>query len=81
MLYYQCRFRRGAERTVAWIEARGATVGAHVELRTLDEGPAWQVESVNGAPLEQEALRDMQDKNRNAFASLKQKRKPRTSDE
>jgi hypothetical protein len=49
--FYQCRFRRGSERTVAWIEARGAKVGAKVELTTLDNGGPWLVEAVQSAPL------------------------------
>lgn len=80
MQFYQCRFRRGSERTVAWIEARGAKVGAQVELTTLDDDGPWLVEAVQGAPLAAEALKDMQDMNRNAFASLKRRRTPRNTD-
>jgi hypothetical protein len=78
--FYQCRFRRGSERTVAWIEARGAKVGAKVELTTLDDSGPWLVEAVQSAPLAAEALKDMQDMNRNAFASLKRRRTPRNTD-
>ena len=80
MQFYQCRFRRGSERTVAWIEARGAKVGAQVELTTLDDDGPWLVEAVQSAPLAAEALKDMQDMNRNAFASLKRRRTPRNTD-
>jgi hypothetical protein len=52
VLFYQCRFRRGSERTVAWIEARGAKVGAWVELETLDKDGPWQVEAVFDTSLE-----------------------------
>jgi len=67
---YQCRFRRGAERTVAWIEARGAKVGAWVDLETLDDGGLWEVEAVFDAPLEDRALKEMQRLNRNSLSSL-----------
>ena len=70
MLYYQCRFRRGAERTIAWIEARGARVGASVELLTLDDGPAWEVEAVAPTPLDSAALKQMQQLNRNSLPSI-----------
>lgn len=70
MLFYQCRFRRGSERTVAWIEARGAKIGANVELETLDaEGP-WIVEAVLGAPLKADALKDLQRLNRKSLSSI-----------
>lgn len=80
MRYRQCRFRRGPERTVAWIEERGAKVGMRVDLLTLDENGAWEVESVMGAPLAAAALKEMQDNNHNAFASLKQKRNRRANE-
>ena len=70
MRFLQCRFRRGAERTVAWIEERGAKAGARVELTTLDDGAPWIVEAVNGAPLEAEALADLQRLNRKSLASI-----------
>ena len=37
--YYQCRFKRGASETIAWIEERGAKVGA---IKTAD-GERWDV--------------------------------------
>lgn len=77
MRYRQCRFRRGLERTVAWIEERGAKIGARVALLSLDDGDTWEVEDVMGAPLAAEALKEMQDSNHNAFASLKTKRSRR----
>ena len=70
MRAYQCRFRRGAERTVAWIEARGAKVGAWVDLESRDDGGLWEVETVFDAPLEGRALKDMQLVNRNSLSSL-----------
>lgn len=70
MLYYQCRFRRGSECTVAWTEARGAKIGAWVELDTLDNDGPWQVEAVFDAPLEDRALKVMERLNRNSLSSL-----------
>ena len=70
MLHYQCRFRRGSERTVAWIEARGARIGAQVELTTLDDNGPWTVEAVLSAPLDGEALTIMQRLNRKSLSSI-----------
>lgn len=70
MLYRQCTFRRGTERTVAWIEARGAKVGAQVELKTLDDLGPWIVEAVHGAPLIAGALETLQRLNRNSLSSI-----------
>ena len=70
MRVYQCRFRRGAERTVAWIDARGAKVGVWVDLEALDDGGLWEVEAVFDAPLEDRALKAMQRFNRNSLSSL-----------
>jgi hypothetical protein len=70
VLYYQCSFRRGTERTVAWIEARGAKVGAHVELITLDDGAPWEVQSVGAVPLALDELKQMQRLNRKSLPSI-----------
>jgi hypothetical protein len=70
VLFAQCKFRRGTERTVAWIEARGAKVGARVELKTLDDLGSWIVEAVFGAPLVAEALETLQRLNRKSLSSI-----------
>ncbi|MFT3727545.1 MAG: hypothetical protein QM759_06970 [Terricaulis sp.] len=70
MLYRQCKFRRGTERTVAWIDARGAKAGALVELTTLDNLGPWIVEAVFGAPLAATALETMQRLNRKSLSSI-----------
>jgi len=70
MLYHQCRFARGPERTIAWIEARGAKIGARVELTALDDDGPWEVVEICGAPLEAEALADLQRLNRKSLASI-----------
>jgi hypothetical protein len=68
--YRQCRFRRGSERTVAWIEARGAKLGARVELKTLDQLGFWIVEAVLGAPLSAAALETMHRLNRRSLPGI-----------
>ncbi|MGE0741295.1 MAG: hypothetical protein AB7O98_08130 [Hyphomonadaceae bacterium] len=70
MLYRQCKFRRGTERTVAWIDARGAKVGARVELKTLDDLGPWIVEAVYDAPLAAAALETLQLLNRKSLSSI-----------
>ncbi len=70
--FYQCRFRRGSECTIAWIEARGAKVGAWVELETLDKCGPWEVEAVFDAPLQDRALKDLERQNRNWLSSIMQ---------
>lgn len=69
-MLYQCKFRRGSERTVAWIEARGAKTGARVELKTLDDLGPWIVEAVLGAPLAADALERLQRLNRKSLSSI-----------
>jgi hypothetical protein len=55
---------------VAWIEARGAKVGAQVELASLDDEGPWEVEAVLGAPLAAAALQDLQRLNRRSLSSI-----------
>lgn len=56
---YQCELRKGKRQHVAWLEARGAWVGAVVEL-ALAEGlkdPGWRVVTVlHSLPEEQLTL-------------------------
>ena len=52
-LYHWCQLANGDKRTCGYIEARGATVGACVELVDLD-GDLWEVLSVgDGVPKDQ----------------------------
>ena len=69
-LWYQCKFR-GADggETVAWIEERGASVGAMVELVTAD-GKFWEVLEVYEPPMNGAALREKQTKDRNSLPSI-----------
>ncbi len=80
MNYRQCTFSRGSERTIAWIEERGAKIGARVEITTLDDGPLWTVDAVTSAPLSAEALKEKQDLDRNTFVDDKRRRKSRNTE-
>lgn len=68
-LWFQCRFRKGPAETVAWIEERGARVGALVELKTAD-GEQWEVVEVYSPGLDGATLRAKQANDRNALPSI-----------
>lgn len=67
-LYYQCRLRCGTTYTTAWIEARGAKVGASVEL--LPEREIWQVVEVFGHAIPESMLKEHQRMHRNSLPSV-----------
>lgn len=71
-LYYQCKLRRGTEETVGWIEARGAKLGARVELLDMDRPKElWTVQQVAySAPMEKAALQAKQAHDRKGFPSI-----------
>jgi hypothetical protein len=68
---YQCHLRQGATQTVGWIEARGAKLGARVELKTegFDDG-LWLVTHVCQPPFAADDLRRKQDSQRNGLPSI-----------
>jgi hypothetical protein len=67
--YYQCRMRMGTLETTGWIEARGAKVGAHVELLPARE--QWEVVEVfTENVLPEESLRETQRLNRRSLPSI-----------
>lgn len=68
-LYFQCKMRRGEHETVGWIEERGARIGLHVELLSLD-GKFWEVTEVWRPGLEERALKAKQARDRNALPSI-----------
>lgn len=43
--YKQCKFKKGDSYQTAWIEERGAKLGAHVELKS-DNHEKWEVVEV-----------------------------------
>ena len=73
-LWRQCRLARGATQTIAWIEARGAKLGALVELKSdgFIDG-IWTVAEAFHPGLEAAALQRKQANDRGAFASIRPK--------
>jgi hypothetical protein len=69
-LWYQCRLRQGATETIGWIEARGARVGASVELKTDEYTGEWLVLEVFSPGMDGEALREKQTIDRKGLPSL-----------
>lgn len=67
--YFQCRLRRGDSETTGWIEARGARVGATIEL--LPSREDWVVAEVFGHSLPEDILKEQQKLNRGSLPSVK----------
>jgi hypothetical protein len=69
--YHQCRMKEvdGSRETIGWIEERGAKLGAEVELKEF--GAFFKVLSVSEMAYDGDELREKQNRDRNAFASLK----------
>lgn len=67
--YFQCRLRRGDTETIGWIEARGAKVGASVEL--LPSREWWEVTEVYEHGLPEEDLKKLQSMHRRSLPSIK----------
>lgn len=68
-MYFQCRMRNGNAETVGWIEARGAKVGAKVQLLSGD-GKFWEVIEVYHPGIEDDVLRAKQANDRNSLPSI-----------
>lgn len=68
-MMYQCELQQGTGKTVAWIDARGAKVGASVRLLSAD-GEFWKVAKVYNYGLDEKTLKAKQASDRNAFASI-----------
>lgn len=66
--YFQCRLRRGESETTGWIEARGAKVGATVELLPSREN--WTVVEVYEHGLPEDILKENQRLNRRSLPSV-----------
>lgn len=58
MLFHQCRLQQDGATVVGWIEARGARIGARVEVPDL--GGLWRVTAVYQPPLDAAWLRKKQ---------------------
>jgi hypothetical protein len=67
--FYQCRLQRNGEETTAWIEARGAKVGAEVELLPVHE--FWTVAEVfTSTSMDVDTLKETQRLNRRSLPSI-----------
>lgn len=66
--YFQCRLQRGISTTTRWIEARGAKVGATVEV--LPSGEVWFVTEVYKHGLPEDMLKEHQRMNRHSLPSV-----------
>jgi len=64
--YFQCDLSQGTRRTHGYIEARGARIGARVEI----DGEFWTVDSVASQGMSEERMKAEQRMHRNAFASI-----------
>ena len=69
--YFQCRLKRGVSETTGWIEARGAKVGATVEL--LPSHELWDVVEVFRHGLPEDVLKEQQRLSRGSLPSVKHK--------
>lgn len=63
----QCELSRGSERTILWIDNRGAIEGASVEL--VGSG-MWRVETVYPTDVSSTDIREKQRMDRNALPSI-----------
>lgn len=66
--YYQCRLQHGDTTTTGWIEARGAQVGAAVQL--LPSREFWDVVEVYTHGLPGDVLKEHQQLNRKSLPSI-----------
>jgi hypothetical protein len=67
-IFYQCRMECGEDKTVGWIEARGAVVGYEVELK--EDGRFWKVVEVYPTGINEEVLRTKQKLDRESLSSI-----------
>lgn len=66
--YFQCRLTFGTLETTGWIEARGAKVGAVVEL--LPSREFWVVTEVYDHGMPEDMLKTQQRMNRKSLPSI-----------
>lgn len=67
--YFQCELIHGDRVMVAWIEDRGARVGARVEIKA-DADRLWWVRKVYTPGIEHSALLKKQANDRNSLPSI-----------
>lgn len=66
--YFQCKLSFGAKQTTAWIEERGAKVGARVEI--LPSRELWEVREVFGPGMPENMLKEHQRMHRGSLPSV-----------
>ena len=66
--YQQCRLSKGEFTATAWIEQRGAKIGAIVEL--LPSRDEWTVTKVYDHVMSEDSLREVQMLNRRSLPSV-----------
>lgn len=66
--YRQCRLRHDTTETTGWIESRGATVGASVQL--FPTGVFWDVVEVFDPVMPESVLREQQRQRRAGLPSI-----------
>ncbi len=70
-VYHQCELKHDNTHQIAWIEARGAVIGASVAIKGEDNIERfWQVLSVGYPGISKEQLVEFQNKSRNPFPSI-----------
>lgn len=69
----QCCLVNGDSQMIAWIEERGAKLGASVELKGFEgDRKFWKVDEVYNPALSSDVLAEKQRMNRNSFYSIKE---------
>jgi len=68
--YFQCSLSQGTGRTQAFIEEKGAIVGALVEIKSDEFHGLWRVDAVGDIGVDEEKVKAKQVMNRNAHPSL-----------
>lgn len=76
-LFYHCNLSQGASRTSAFIPARGAILGANVEINEKGFDGLWRVDLVADRPVTSAALAAQQQKAREGYESIVGEKKPK----
>lgn len=66
--FFQCSLSQNGQRTVGWIEERGARIGALVEVPEL--GGYWHVDRVGDHAMDKRELSEMTATKRKGFKSI-----------
>lgn len=74
---YQCDLSRGDARTRAYIEERGARLGASVELKEKGFEGFWRVDAVADTGIDAKALGEKQILDRDSLPSVVGQKRPK----